>query len=77
MAKTKGPIYFVKDFPTNQALLNQLKDAVLGLEDAMETSIPITKGRDKVGFGVDKTQRGIAADSVISIAKAIKALKGW
>jgi hypothetical protein len=30
-----------------------------------------------VGFGVDKTQRGIAADAVISIAKAIKALKGW
>lgn len=77
MATTKGPIYLTKDSSTNQALLNQLKDAVLVLEDAMIASIPITKGEEDVGFGVSKAQRGIAADFVVSIAKVIKNLKGW
>lgn len=58
-------------------LLKQLNEAVVELEVRMEISKQIYGGLHKIGFGVDKTQRGIAADSVISIAKAIKALKGW
>jgi hypothetical protein len=76
----KGPLYEEKDFIANgdTAMLDQLKNAVAELETRMRTSKPISGYRIKPGlFGVDKAQRGIAADSVISIARAIKALKGW
>ena len=58
-------------------LLRQLDDAVQNLHDKMRADRQIYKIDAKIGFGVDKAQRGIAADSVISIARAIKALKGW
>jgi hypothetical protein len=73
----KASIYKEKGAPNNDILLDQLKDAVGELEDKMNANIPIFKGEREVGFGVNKAQRGIAADAVISIAKAIKALKGW
>ncbi len=74
---SKGPIYLDEGAIGGQALLSQLHNAVEELEHQMKATKPILKGNCKMGFGVDKTQRGIAADSVISIAKAIKALKGW
>ena len=44
----------------------------------MRDSVPITKGTTYVvGYGVNKAKRGIAADAVISIARAIKSLRGW
>lgn len=76
----KGPIYREKGVICDPELLKQLNDAFVELETHMKSSIPIKgnmSGSTTVGFGVDKTQRGIAADTVISIAKAIKALKGW
>ena len=77
MAAIKANIYEEKDVICNQDLLEQLKNAVEILEERMKATVPISKGTCKVGFGVSKTQRGIAADQVISIAKAIKSLKGW
>ena len=73
----KGPIYKEKDVICDPVLLGQLKDAVFELETKMQVSRIIYKGDVACGFGVDKIQKGIAADSVISVARAIKALKGW
>lgn len=73
----KVSIYKEKGAPNNDILLDQLKGAVGELEDKMEATKEIFQGTRRIGYGVDKTQRGIAADVVISIAKAIKGLKGW
>ena len=74
----KAGIHKKEETIENPELLDQLRQAVLELEAKMRATIPITRGGPNViGFGVDKAQRGIAADFVISIAKAIKALKGW
>jgi len=75
----KAPIYRedLKGSIIDRDLLNQLRRATEELEGNMRASKPIFKGNKKIGYGVDKVQRGIAADLVISIAKAIKALRGW
>lgn len=74
----KGRVHKKEETIENPELLDQLTQAVLELEAKMRATIPITRGgANTIGFGVNKAQRGIAADSVISIAKAIKALKGW
>jgi len=81
MASAKGPIYKTEGFIDHQELLDQLNSAYADLEEKMKVSLPIKRntisGSTIMGYGVDKTQRSIAADRVISIAKAIKALKGW
>lgn len=77
MGVIKGPMTELKGIVCHSELLDQLHEAVDELALNMKTTVTIVKGPKKVGFGVDKTQRGIAADTVISIAKAIKALKGW
>jgi len=76
MAK-KARIYKEKDVVCDLDLLKQLNDAFIELEQQMKATISIHKGLCVAGYGVSKTQRGIAADAVISIAKAIKNLKGW
>lgn len=77
----KGPIYEEKGVIGNPELLSQLNAAFVELEEKMKALIPIKKGNFSgsriVGYGVDKAQRGIAADAVISIARAIKSSKGW
>ena len=77
MSKTNVPIYTEEGVIGNKELLDQLKQAVLILEERMKATMPIQKGACRVGFGVSKAQRGIAVDTVISIAKAIKSSKGW
>jgi len=77
MAVAKASVFREEGVVCNPELLDQLNAAVEELATQMKATISIKKGTAKVGFGVSKTQRGIAADSVISIAKAIKALKGW
>ena len=74
---TKANIYREEDQIGNPELLAQLKEAVVELENKMQAATPITKGGVRVGWGVNKAQRGIAADAVISVARAIKSLKGW
>lgn len=77
----KAPVYKEEGTIDGSELLKQLNNAFVELKDKMKASIPINRHRVSgitiIGYGVNKTQRGIAADSVISIAKAIKALKGW
>lgn len=76
-----GPIYEENGTLDNPDLLKQLNNAFIELETAMRASKKVSVRRGRAshlsGFGVDKTQRGIAADAVISIASAIKSLKGW
>ncbi len=74
---SKGPICKEENCVDGQDLLNQLNEAIDELHKRMKATIPIKRGPSLSGYGVNKTQRGIAADSVISIAKAIKGLKGW
>lgn len=73
----KAPIYKEKNTICDVELLKQLHYAVVELEENMKATIVITKGDCYMGFGVGKTQKGIAADSVISIVRAIKLIKGW
>lgn len=73
----KAHIYREQDQIGNPELLAQLKEAVVELENKMQAAAPITQGDMRVGWGVNKAQRGIAADAVISVARAIKSLKGW
>ena len=81
MAKAKGPIYTEENTVGNKEFLDQLKQAVIILEERMKATVPIKKGNYSgsivIGFGVDKAQRGIAVDTIVSIAKAIKSSKGW
>lgn len=74
---TKAPIYSEENQIGEKQLLDQLKEAVVELEVKMQASRQITRAGRGVGWGVTKVHRGIAADSVISIARAIKSLKGW
>ena len=73
----KAKIYTEKNYPADADLITQLKEAVDRLEESSRAVVPISKARCVVGYGVDKSQRSIEADSVISIAKAIKNLGGW
>lgn len=77
----KASIYKEEGVLCNPELLTQLKNAVIELEEKMKASVPIKRntlaGSKIYGYGVNKAQRGIAADAVISIARAIKSLKGW
>lgn len=73
----KDKIYREDDYLANSDLADQLREAVSHLIEEMKTSIPINKSLVGLGFGVSKTKRSIAADSVISITRAIKSLKGW
>ncbi len=73
----KASIYKKKDMLVNSDLLKQLNEAFVELEEKMKATIPIRRLGAVAGYGVNKTQRSIAADLVISIARAIKALKGW
>lgn len=75
--QAKAPYYDEEGQIGNQDLLTQLRQAVENLEEEMRASIPISRANHRVGFGVSKAKRGIAADSVISIARGIKVLKGW
>ena len=75
---TNKPIYEDKHKLPNEDLYKQLCEALTWLHEKMQPSIPITRGRiAKVGFGVNKSQRSIAADAVISIAREIKSKPGW
>ena len=73
----KANIHKKEETLDNPNLLAQLRNAVGELEEKMKARIPISRGGARVGFGVDKAQRVIAADAIISIAKAIRSLKGW
>lgn len=75
----KGPVYDKEKGYISEGdldLLHQLDDAFVELKERMGATKQIYESKAEIGFGVDKAQRGIAADSVISIARAIKALKG-
>lgn len=74
-------IYSLEGMIDCPELLDQLKEAITELEIKMKAFVPInrnTAGGSRIcGYGVNKIQRSIAADRIISIAKAIKILKGW
>lgn len=73
----KANIYKEEDQIGNPELLTQLEEAVIELGKKMEATMPIKKDGLRVGWGVNKAQRGIAADKIISITRVIKSLKGW
>ncbi len=73
----KSKVYSDINYPADAALINQLREAVERLAESSKAVVPISKARCVVGYGVDKSQRSIESDSVISIAKAIKSIGGW
>lgn len=83
MAASKGPVYKEKNVLGDPELFRQLSEAVIELEEKMKATLPITRGSDssgnyqEIGFGVNKAQRGIAVDQIVSIVRAIRNLRGW
>jgi len=77
MATRVAPIYKEKDTLVESGLLDQLQEAVCILGNKLVADKTIMRNGHTVGYGIDKTQKDIAADRVISIAKAIKSKKGW
>lgn len=73
----KAKIYTEINHPADAKLINQLREAVERLVESSKAVVPISKAHCVIGYGVDKSQRSIEADSVISITKAIKSLGGW
>ena len=73
----KAKIYTEEEHTADADLIKQLREAVERLEYESRATKPIYKHKTVVGYGVDKAQRSIAADSVISITKAIKSKGGW
>jgi len=73
----KPKVYSTINYPVDVGLINQLREAVERLAEESRAVVPISKAQCVIGYGVNKSQRGIAADSVISIAKAIKSIGGW
>lgn len=75
------PMFKEDGFIHGDELITQLSRAIDKLEEKMKAKKPIERGNSSgsriIGYGVDKCQRDIAADAVISIARAIKSLKGW
>ena len=72
-----NPIYKEERAEPLKELLNRLQMAVGELRTASSAIVPISRGSARVGWGISKTDKAIAADAVISIAKEIKAQKGW
>lgn len=77
MSKSKSPIYKEENCLSDSELFEQLQRAVVELRNNMLASTPISRSGQRVGYGVNKVQRSIAADAVISIVKAIKRGPGW
>lgn len=77
MTRVTIPILTREGSMGNADLMNQLYVAVEKLAVKMRATVPIRRDGHIIGFGVGEDQRVIAADRVISIAKVIKALKGW
>jgi hypothetical protein len=76
MAK-KAPIYTECNIRVDEDLISLLNDACDNLVVNCRPNVPISKAGARVGYGVDKAKRSIAADNLISIAKQIKARPGW
>ena len=72
-----NPIYKEERADPLKELLNRLQIAVGELHTASLATVPISRAGMRAGWGISKTDKAIAADAVISIAKEIKAQKGW
>lgn len=73
----RGPIHEEENTVSGREFFDELNEAVDDLYKKMRATLPIKKGIDTIGFGVSKVHRSLAADKVISIARAIKSLRGW
>lgn len=74
---SKAKIYKEENQLVDADLINQLREAVEHLSEVSKATKPIFRSQCLVGYGVDKSQRSIAADAITSITKAIKSLGGW
>jgi hypothetical protein len=77
MSKIKALIYKEENCLSDPELFEQLQQAVVELRNNMLASTPISRSGQRVGYGVNKVRRSIAADAIISITKAIKGRPGW
>ena len=55
----------------------RLHAAIDRVEEAAKATIPITKAGRTVGYGINKAEKAIACDHLISVVKQIKALRAW
>lgn len=73
----KAKIYTEENYPADADLIQQLQEAIDNLKHFSRATKSIFRSGRHAGYGVDKLQRSIAADSVMSITRAIKSKGGW
>ena len=74
-----GPIYKEENILPKEyeILIGSLRENVTTLETKLRTTVPISKGGYRVGYGVSKIDKNIACDGLISIIKGIKSIRSW
>lgn len=77
MAKVKAPIYKDKNSHCCEDLMEKLLREIEGLNFECRANLPISKGNMRAGYGINKSNKDIACDAIISIVKEIKKIKGW
>jgi hypothetical protein len=77
MAKLKGPIYKEVNTQSCNELLEKLLATCQELDFVCRANEPISRGGTRVGYGVSESKKAIVCDTVISIVKEIKKIKGW
>jgi len=77
MPRIQPPVYKLEGSIGGPELLDQLKEAVVILEEKMKATVKVRLHNGNQVFGVKKNQRDIAAEAVIAVAREIKKLKGW
>jgi hypothetical protein len=58
-------------------MYTSLRSAMVKVDQACIPNVPISRAGSRVGMGLNKAQKNIACDNIISIVKQIKALKAW
>jgi hypothetical protein len=77
MPRAKGPVYSQNEKAVDEELLDDLQEAIRNLIENCKPKIKINRAQRHIGYGVDKAKRSIAADTVMSITRQIKARPGW
>jgi len=77
MAKLKAPIYKEANVQSCNDLLEELLATCQELDFVCRANVPISKSGIRVGYGVSESKKAIVCDTVVSIVKEIKKIKGW
>mgnify|MGYP001560935161 FL=1 len=63
--------------PENSTLCLKLGESMIRLRQSLKAVVPISRGVQRVGYGVCKAEKSIAVDQMIAILRQIKSAKAW